>query len=99
MKSFSEAQAKAILAMRLSSLAKLEKERKNLLFDDIADYETLLQSKKLQENEVRRRLEEIIKKYRDGRCTHLTQIEIPKKKRNTRWLRNSLLLFLQILIL
>ncbi len=44
--SLSEIQAKAILAMKLASLAKLEKielqNEKNSLLDDIADYETLL---------------------------------------------------------
>ena len=81
----SEAQAKAILAMRLSSLAKLEKieleNEKNSLLDDIANYETLLQSKELQEEEIRRRLEEIVKKYGDARRTQLAQIEIPKEEK------------------
>lgn len=81
----SEAQAKAILAMRLSSLAKLEKielqNEKNSLCDDIADYETLLQSKDLQIKEIRRRLEEIVVKYGDDRRTELTQIDIkPEEK-------------------
>ena len=81
----SEAQAKAILAMRLSSLAKLEKielqNEKNSLQDDIADYETLLQSKELQKKEIRRRLEELVKKYGDARRTELAQIEIPKEEK------------------
>lgn len=81
----SETQAKAILAMRLSSLAKLEKleleNEKNSLYDDIADYETLLQSKELQEKEIRRRLEEIVKKYGDARRTDLMQIEVPKEEK------------------
>ena len=81
----SEAQAKAILAMRLSSLAKLEKielqNEKNSLLDDIADYETLLASEDLQKQEVKRRLEEIVKKYGDKRRTDLMQIEIPKEEK------------------
>ena len=81
----SEAQAKAILAMRLSSLAKLEKieleNEKNSLFDDIADYETLLKSDDLQKKEIRRRLEEIVKKYGDARRTELAQIEVPKEEK------------------
>ena len=81
----SEAQAKAILAMRLSSLAKLEKielqNEKNSLLDDIADYETLLASEDLQKKEVKRRLEEIVKKYGDKRRTDLMQIEIPKEEK------------------
>lgn len=81
----SETQAKAILAMRLSSLARLEKielqNEKNSLCDNIADYETLLQSKDLQKKEVRRRLEELVKKYGDDRRTELTHIEIkPEEK-------------------
>ena len=83
--SLSEAQAKAILAMRLSSLAKLEKlelqNERNSLCDDIADYKTLLQSEDLQEKEVRRRLEELVKKYGDPRRTELAQIEVPKEEK------------------
>ena len=81
----SEAQSKAILAMRLSSLAKLEKielqNEKNSLFDDIADYEALLNNEDLQLKEVRRRLEEIVKKYGDDRRTDLAQIEVPKEEK------------------
>lgn len=81
----SEAQAKAILAMRLSSLAKLEKieleNEKNSLFDDIADYETLLKSENLQKKEIKRRLEELVSKYGDARRTELAQIEVPKEEK------------------
>jgi len=81
----SDAQAKAILAMRLSSLAKLEKieleNEKNSLCDDIADYETLLQSEDLQKKEIIRRLDEIVKKYGDARRTELAQIEVPKEEK------------------
>ena len=81
----SEAQAKSILAMRLASLAKLEKielqNEKNSLHDDIADYETLLGSEELQKKEVRRRLSEIVKKYGDVRRTDLAQIEVPKEEK------------------
>ena len=81
----SEVQAKSILAMRLSSLAKLEKieleNEKNSLYDDIADYKTLLNSKDLQVKEIRRRLGEIVKKYGDARRTELAQIEIPKEEK------------------
>ena len=83
--SLSEPQAKAILAMRLSSLARLEKielqNEKNTLCDDIADYKTLLSSFELQVKEVRRRLEEIVKKYGDARRTDLMQVDIkPEEK-------------------
>ena len=81
----SETQAKAILAMRLSSLAKLEKielkNEKKSLCDNIADYKTLLQSEYLQKQEIIKRLEEIVKKYGDTRRTELTQIEIPKEEK------------------
>ena len=81
----SEIQAKSILAMRLSSLAKMEKieleNEKNSLYDDIADYKTLLASKDLQLKEVLRRLDEIVKKYGDARRTDLAQIDIkPEEK-------------------
>ena len=81
----SEIQAKAILDMRLAKLAKLEKieleNEKNSLLDDIADYETLLQSEDLQLKEIRRRLTEIVKKYGDARRTGLEQIEIAKEEK------------------
>ena len=81
----SEVQAKAILAMRLSSLAKLEKielqNEKNSLFDDIASYKTLLSSEELQLKEIKKRLEEIVKKYGDNRKTELAQFDIkPEEK-------------------
>ena len=81
----SEIQAKSILAMRLSSLAKLERielenEQKELM-DCIAYYMTFLQDKKLQINELRKRLDTIVKKYGDKRKTELTQIDIkPEEK-------------------
>ena len=80
-----EVQAKAILAMRLSSLARLEKieleNEKKELIDCIADYETLLASEDLQKQEIRKRLEAIVKKYGDARRTELAQIEVPKEEK------------------
>ena len=81
----SEAQAKAILAMRLSSLAHLEKielenEQKELMAS-ITYYMTFLQDKKLQMAEIQKRLEDIVKKYGDDRRTELAQIEIPKEEK------------------
>lgn len=78
----SDTQAKAILAMRLSSLARLEKlelenERKDLM-TSITYYMAFLQDKNLQLAEVKKRLEEIVKKYGDTRRTQLMQIELPK---------------------
>ena len=79
---FSELQAKAILDMKLSRLAKLEKEE---LEQEKKDLEALLV--KLQEiidnpqKELRIRLEEFVKKYGDARRTELVQIDIkPEEK-------------------
>lgn len=80
----SEAQAKAILAMRLSSLAHLEKielenEHKELL-DKIKYWEELLSSVELQRQVVQKRLAELVDKYGDSRRTVLTQINPPSKE-------------------
>ena len=79
---FSEEQAKAILDMKLSRLAKLEKEE---LEQEKKELEALLL--KLQEIckhpivELRKRLEAIVKKYGDARRTELMQIDIkPEEK-------------------
>lgn len=82
--SLSEAQAKAILAMRLSSLAHLEKielenEHKGLL-EKIANFEALLNSADMQKTTVRERLENIVKKFGDARRTDLMQIDLPASK-------------------
>lgn len=80
-----EAQAKAILDMKLAKLAKLEKielqneaeELKNL----IKALETLINSRVDQEDELKTRLREIVKKFGDARRTELTHIEIkPEEK-------------------
>ena len=81
----SEAQAKAILAMRLSSLARLEKieleNEKQDLYENIGLMEAVLRSKEEQIKIVRERLHEIVKKYGDARRTQLMQIEIPKEEK------------------
>lgn len=79
---FSEAQAKAILAMRLSSLANLEKveienEEKQLLAT-IGDIEVWLKSPDKQFQTIKDNLAAIVKKYGDKRRTELTQIEVKK---------------------
>ena len=80
-----EAQAKAILDMKLAKLAKLEKielqneaeELKNL----IKALETLINSRVDQEGELKTRLREIVRKFGDKRRTELTHIEIkPEEK-------------------
>ena len=80
----SETQAKAILAMRLSSLAHLEKielenEHKELL-EKIAYCKALYESVELQKEEIQKRLAEIVKKYGDERRTILSQINPPSKE-------------------
>ena len=80
-----EIQAKSILAMRLSSLAKLEKVELEAEIDglvkDIADLNDLLANDERQIRVIRTRLEDIVKKYGDARRTELTHIEIkPEEK-------------------
>ena len=82
---FSEAQAKAILAMRLSSLANLEKvelqNEKAELHNNITHLMELISSDVMQKAEVRTRLADIVKKYGDARRTELMHIEIkPEEK-------------------
>ena len=80
---FTEPQAKAILAMRLSSLANLEKvELQNEqaeLVNNIAHFKALISDKTVQKNELRSRLGEIVKKFGDARRTELAQIEVSKE--------------------
>ena len=80
-----EIQAKSILAMRLSSLAKLEKveleAEKDGLVKDIADLNDLLASDERQMKVIKERLETLVKKYGDARRTELTNIEVkPEEK-------------------
>ena len=78
-------QAKSILAMRLSSLAKLEKieleAEKDGLDRDIEVYNKILGSEYEQVNIIKERLTDLVKKYGDARRTDLTNIEIkPEEK-------------------
>lgn len=79
---FSEEQAKAILDMKLSRLAKLEKEE---LENEKKELEELLV--KLEEicknptAELRTRLEALVSKYGDQRRTELAQVEIKKEEK------------------
>lgn len=81
----SENQAKAILDMKLSKLAKLEKvelenEKKDLI-NKINELGVLLKSEELQIAEIRKRLEALVKKYGDARRTDLQHIEVkPEEK-------------------
>ena len=82
---FTENQAKAILAMRLSSLAKLEgieleKERDELVHN-IQKWESLINSKEEQIGLLKVRLADLVKKYGDKRRTELTQIDDVKEEK------------------
>ena len=77
---FTEPQAKSIVAMRLGSLAKLEKvelnQEKKDLISKIADCENMIYNEEQQKLEVKTRLKSIVSKYGDARRTELTQIDI-----------------------
>lgn len=78
----SEEQAKAILDMRLSKLAHMEKialeNEKKELINTINDINDILINKSRQLSIIRERLVTIVKKYGDNRRTELAQIEVPK---------------------
>ena len=78
----SEEQAKAILDMRLSKLAHMEKialeNEKKELINTINDINDILINKSRQLSSIRERLIAIVKKYGDNRRTELAQIEVPK---------------------
>ena len=82
---FTEPQAKAILAMRLSSLAKLEgvelNKEKAELENNLSKWKNIVSDESLQVNVIRQRLSNLVKKYGDARRTELTQIDIkPEEK-------------------
>lgn len=82
---FTENQAKAILAMRLSSLAKLEgveleNERAELI-NNLTEWNAILNSEERQLAVIKTRLEALVKKYGDARRTELTHIEIKKEEK------------------
>lgn len=81
----SEEQAKAILDMKLSKLAKLEKieletERKELV-DLIAEIESILSSEEKQKSILYDRLNAFKIKYGDARRTDLSQVTITKEEK------------------
>ena len=82
---FSEAQAKAILDMKLAKLANLEKvelqNEKAELEKTIKYLTALIGNEELQKTELKSRLAAIVKKYGDNRRTELTQIEITKEEK------------------
>ena len=77
---FTENQAKAILAMRLSSLAKLEKveleKEAKELENKIQNLKGILASEDRQKDILKSRLTDLVKKYGDARRTELTHIEV-----------------------
>ena len=77
---FTENQAKAILAMRLSSLAKLEKveleQEAKELENKIKDLKDIFVNENRQKDILKSRLADLVKKYGDARKTELTHIEI-----------------------
>ena len=77
---FTENQAKAILAMRLSSLAKLEKveleQEAKELENKIKDLKDILVNENRQKDILKSRLTDLVKKYGDARRTELTHIEV-----------------------
>ncbi len=79
-----EVQAKAILAMRLSSLARLEKleleNEKKELVDNIANMEALLADENKIKEVIKTRLHAIVEKYGDDRRTELLQLDAPTKE-------------------
>lgn len=77
---FTEPQAKSIIAMKLGSLAKLEKvelnEEKQSLLSKIKTCEHMISSEEQQKAAVKSRLETIVAKFGDNRRTELVQIDI-----------------------
>ena len=81
----SEIQAKSILAMRLSSLAHMEKveleNEKKELIDEIADIKDVLTNHARQLSMIKDNLSTIVNKYGDNRRTELAQISVkPEEK-------------------
>lgn len=81
---FTENQAKAIVGMRLGSLANLEKIALNdeykALLNSIESLNILINNKDKQIEELITRLDAIVKKYGDARRTELLDIEEPAAK-------------------
>ena len=82
---FTEPQAKSIVAMRLGSLAKLEKielnEERTELNNKITEYNNILGSTKKQKEIILERLDNLVKKYGDARRTELAQITETKEEK------------------
>ena len=82
---FTENQAKAILAMRLSSLAKLEGVELNKeaqeLENKINEFKNILSNETKQIDILKTRLNALVSKYGDARRTELTNMTLPKEEK------------------
>ena len=82
---FTEPQAKAIVDMKLGKLAGLEKielnNEKNELDKTVNELTIRIQKRELQEQVLKERLEDLVKKYGDARRTELTNIETPREEK------------------
>lgn len=82
---FTDNQAKAICAMKLGSLAKLEAVELNTEKADLAkiisDKNILINEETARLSELRTRLMAFVAKYGDPRRTELAQIEVPKEEK------------------
>ncbi len=81
----SEVQAKAVLDMKLSKLARLEKievqTEKDELITQIGELNNIIKSTDRKMQILRERLGNLVKKYGDARRTELAQIELPKEEK------------------
>ena len=82
---FTENQVSAILAMRLSSLTKLDgiklRDEKATLQNNLQEWRILIENPFRQVECIKNRLEELVKKYGDARRTELTQETITKEQK------------------
>ena len=82
---FTEPQAKAILAMRLSSLARLEgvelEQELEGLLGNLKEWNELIKSRDKQTIAVREKLQSLVSTFGDIRRTELAQIEVPKEEK------------------
>ena len=82
---FSDAQARAIVDMKLGKLAGLEKielqQEADELKSEVERLNILFLNENAQQAELRTRLGALVKKYGDARRTELAQIELPKKEK------------------
>lgn len=90
---FTENQAKAICAMKLGSLAKLEAVELNTEKADLAkiisDKNILINEETARLSELRTRLMAFVAKYGDPRRTELAQIEVPKEEKEIEYVESE----------